>query len=98
VVDGFTDANNDGIDDATAAAPVTPVDSDGDNQPDYLDLDSDNDGLPDVIEAGGGDADGDGMVDGFTDADNDGLHDGSAGTFGVDTDNDGLTGSPGPGQ
>jgi len=91
IVDGFTDVNSDGLDDNTATTPLPVDDSDGDGIDDYLDLDSDNDGLPDVIESGGGDTDGDGMVDGFTDANNDGLHDGSAGTFGVDTDSDGLT-------
>ncbi|WP_067146882.1 LamG-like jellyroll fold domain-containing protein [Pseudotamlana agarivorans] len=35
-------------------AGVTPVDSDGDGIPDYLDLDSDNDGVFDVDEYGGG--------------------------------------------
>ena len=29
------------------------VDKDGDNVPNYLDLDADNDGIPDVVEAGG---------------------------------------------
>jgi len=33
------------------------VDSDGDGEPDYLDLDSDGDGIPDEDEAGDGDAD-----------------------------------------
>lgn len=40
-----------------------PEDTDGDNTPDYLDLDSDNDGIADIIEAGGIDANGDGEVD-----------------------------------
>ena len=40
---------------------VTDVDSDG--IPNYLDLDSDNDGIPDLIEAGGVDTDGDGVID-----------------------------------
>ncbi len=30
----------------------TPMDTDSDSHPDFLDLDSDNDGLPDLIEAG----------------------------------------------
>jgi len=50
-------------------------DFDNDGQADYLDLDSDNDGLTDANEAGGTDADGDGVIDGFTDADNDGWDD-----------------------
>jgi len=90
VIDGFTDADGDGLDDTTAATPLPITDTDGDNQPDHLDLDSDNDGLTDVIESGGGDTDGDGMVDGFTDADNNGFHDGSAGTEGTDFDGDGI--------
>ncbi|MEO0469281.1 MAG: FG-GAP-like repeat-containing protein [Bacteroidota bacterium] len=38
-------------------------DTDGDGIPDREDLDSDNDGIPDLIEAGGIDANGDGLVD-----------------------------------
>ncbi len=50
-------------------------DSDGDNVLDYYDLDADNDGIPDVVEAGGTDANGDGIADGFVDVDNDGFND-----------------------
>lgn len=39
------------------------ADTDGDGIPDYLDLDSDNDGIPDVVENGGVDENGDGMID-----------------------------------
>ncbi|MEZ4930904.1 MAG: LamG-like jellyroll fold domain-containing protein [Saprospiraceae bacterium] len=39
------------------------TDVDGDDIPNYLDLDSDNDGIPDIIEAGGVDTNGDGIVD-----------------------------------
>ena len=78
------DADGDGIDDA-----ATVFNTDGDNLPDYLDLDSDNDGIDDVIESGGSDTDGDGEVDGFTDNDGNGLHDGS-GLPPVDTDGDGI--------
>ncbi|MFK8013982.1 MAG: hypothetical protein AB8G17_00905, partial [Gammaproteobacteria bacterium] len=53
-----TDVNGDGIDDN-----VLPVDTDGDGVPDYLDLDSDNDSLADVVEAGGSDGDGNGLID-----------------------------------
>ena len=71
-VDEFSDSNADGLDDTTAATPATFVDTDGDTQPDWLDLDSDNDGLSDASEASGPggsvtDADGDGVIDGFTD-------------------------------
>ena len=39
------------------------ADVDRDGIPNYIDLDSDNDGIPDLIEAGGVDADGDGIID-----------------------------------
>ncbi|AUC21091.1 hypothetical protein BTO15_02710, partial [Polaribacter sejongensis] len=58
-------------------------DTDGDGIPDYLDLDSDNDGIPDIVEAGGIDTNGDGLVDyptagdptSIVDLDGDGLSD-----------------------
>ena len=53
------DGNGNDIDDAYEAW-LTPIDTDGDNVPDYRDIDSDNDGIADLIEAGGTDADGDG--------------------------------------
>ena len=70
-----TDANGDGIDDA-----ASPVDSDNDGTPDYLDLDSDNDGRPDISEAG------------INDANDDGLNDPGAPviTSEPDTDGDGI--------
>ncbi len=40
-------------------------DTDGDGIPNALDLDSDNDGIPDLVEAGGIDSNGDGLVDGL---------------------------------
>ena len=40
------------------------ADLDGDGVPNSLDLDSDNDGINDVIEAGGVDANIDGIADG----------------------------------
>ena len=39
-----------------------PLNTDGDTVADFRDLDSDNDSIPDVIEAGGSDADSDGVV------------------------------------
>jgi hypothetical protein len=55
------------------AGTCSVLDSDGDGIPDFLDRDSDNDGIPDVIEAGGVDANGDGIIDNFCDTDGDGL-------------------------
>jgi len=81
MIDGFTDADGDGIDDTVAAVPGLVVDTDGDGIPDFQDLDSDNDGLSDVTEAGGTDADGDGIADSLVsgtalpDADGDGIPD-----------------------
>lgn len=75
-------------------APIT--DTDGDNTPDYRDLDSDNDSIDDVVEAGHGDldTDNDGRVDG-EDSDGDGIlnpvdldPDFGGSTTGTDTDGD----------
>lgn len=71
-------------------------DYDGDGLSDDLDLDSDNDGIPDIIEAGGTDLDGDGLVDDATDMDEDGLADivdsdaGGTSLLMSDTDMDGI--------
>ena len=54
---------------------ISNCDFDGDGIPNSLDLDSDNDGIFDILEAGGTDADNDGIVDDTNDADNDGLAD-----------------------
>jgi hypothetical protein len=79
------------------------VNIDGDNNPDFLDLDSDNDGIPDLIEIGGIDTNGDGMIDNFNDGDKDGFVDAYDPTFDsnntpsvtgtalVATDNEGTT-------
>jgi len=52
-IDGFTDADGDGLDDATATSPLPIPNSDMSaiDGPDYLDIDADDDGLPDNIEA-----------------------------------------------
>ena len=71
-------------------------DTDNDGIPDHLDIDSDNDGIADIVESGGTDTNGDGLVDNFTDTDNDGLHDpydadnGGTTVVPTDTDTDGV--------
>ncbi|QXP66782.1 T9SS type A sorting domain-containing protein [Polaribacter sp. AHE13PA] len=81
---GGTDSNNDGLADgnvnedgipSSAGLGLTPTNSDSDDLPNFLDLDSDNDGLYDLLEAGGTDADNNGIADDLTDSDNDGLAD-----------------------
>ncbi|WP_117882217.1 T9SS type B sorting domain-containing protein [Aureibaculum luteum] len=92
IIDGFTDTDGNGLDDATETTPLPVPSSDGDAVPDYLDLDSDDDGINDVVEAGGVDLNDDGIVDGFADSNNDGLDDTTAATplpVG-DKDNDGI--------
>lgn len=73
----ITDTDGDGmsniVDITNGGTPLTLMDSDGDNISNYLDRDSDNDGITDTVEAGGTDANSDGIIDGFTDSDNDGL-------------------------
>lgn len=56
------------------ASGLTPVDTDGDGTPDYLDLDSDGDGRFDIVESGGN----------LTDANKDGRTDGTVGNNGLD--------------
>ncbi|GAA0564852.1 hypothetical protein GCM10009415_54320 [Chitinophaga japonensis] len=80
------DSDGDGLDNAydptngPGGAGTTPVNTDGADTPDYLDLDTDNDGKPDRLE--GWDTNGNGVIDGdekqpgAADADNDGLLDG----------------------
>ena len=54
---------------------LTPVNTDGDSEPDYLDLDSDNEGAKDIIESGSGlaDTNDDGVIDNVSVGAN-GLH------------------------
>jgi len=85
------DENGDGADDA-----VVPTDTDLDGQPDYIDLDTDGDSLLDVLEAGGLDAEADGIIDDLAntegtivmplDTDGDGTGDWRE----IDSDNDGV--------
>jgi outer membrane protein OmpA-like peptidoglycan-associated protein len=67
IVDSTVDTDGDGLMDSvdgsiTGSAPITPVDTDGDAQADYIDVDSDNDGVNDSRE-GRTDSDGDGTPD-----------------------------------
>ena len=104
-VDNFVDTNNDGLDDAVAAVPLPVEDMDLDGLANFLDSDSDQDGLSDLFEAGGVDADDNGIVDNLTDSNGDGLSDAIAATplpltdtdndasfdfIDLDSDNDGL--------
>jgi len=68
-------------------------DFDGDGIPNYFDLDSDNDGIADLIEAGGIDTNGDGVLDPgeFTDVNNNGFNDQNETSGQIATDGDGLT-------
>tara|TARA_B100001093_G_scaffold513996_1_gene587080 strand:- start:1601 stop:7132 length:5532 start_codon:yes stop_codon:yes gene_type:complete len=59
---GFSDNDGDGM--ADNAEPTPAPDTDGNGNPDYIDLDSDGDGCYDVIEAGFNDNDGDGYLGG----------------------------------
>ncbi|RKN78139.1 T9SS type B sorting domain-containing protein [Ulvibacterium marinum] len=83
------DTNANGLDDAyeNGSLGIFPVDTDGDNLPDYLDEDSDDDNVPDNIE--GHDHDQDGIADVTfigSDKDNDGLDDGYEGATAIDLD------------
>ena len=73
----FTDADNDGRADSLGAFVATNTDfaATGDTLPDYRDRDSDNDGIADLTEAGGVDADKNGIVDDLTDTDGNGFAD-----------------------
>lgn len=92
IVDGFTDADANGLDDATSATPLPLTDTDGDGAANYIDLDSDNDGAFDLVEAGGTDSDNDGVIDLFLDDDNDGIPNQAdvTSTGGEDDDSDGI--------
>ncbi|RPD91179.1 DUF11 domain-containing protein [Aureibaculum marinum] len=66
------DSDGNGLDDAYETSPgasegLTPINTDGTDNPDYLDLDSDNEGANDTVEAGitlaGNDSDNDGLDD-----------------------------------
>ena len=90
---GYADADGDGMDDNSELTPV--LDTDGDGNADYVDIDSDNDGIFDVEEGGDGDLDtnNDGVIDsndtGYADVDGDGMDDAAETTSETDTDSDG---------
>ncbi|WP_420318343.1 T9SS type A sorting domain-containing protein [Ekhidna sp.] len=69
------DSDNDGIVNDVDGTPLADPDTDSDGLADRIDRDADNDGIPDLIEAGGTDSNGDGVVDTLTDSDSDGLAD-----------------------
>lgn len=90
-IDGFADANNDGLDDATTTAPLPLNNTDGNTAdgPDYLDIDADDDGIVDNIEAqttagyvapSGNDTDDDGLDDAYD------TNDGGTAIIPVNTD------------
>ena len=92
-IDNYTDTDNDGFSQNVdlnntgvtgSFSGLGSQDLDGDVIPNYLDADSDNDGIPDIIEAGGSDADNDGIVASFIDIDGDGYFDPVDGDVGND--------------
>ena len=98
-VNSFSVINPDGPgpDAISGTAFITgECDQDRDGVSNRFDLDSDNDGIADIIEAGGADTDGDGIVDGMTDLDRNGFADSLDPNLGetpltdADTDGDGL--------
>ena len=85
------DSDGDGVSD-TVECPtgVRCPDSDGDNQPDYMDTDSDDDGIDDTTE-GTTDTDADGLPDRIESNMQDTDADGNADNNDSDADGDGLT-------
>ena len=74
---------------------LSPEDTDGDGNLNYLDLDTDNDGVADIIESGGVDSNGDALIDALdtdmtllNDAENDGWDNDLGITDPLDTDGD----------
>jgi len=88
VVDGFSDADGNGLHDERLTVQDQLPDFDADEVPNYLDKDSDNDTLSDAYETGGVDSDGDGELDTFEDLNKDGFNDSVAGTEFVARDSD----------
>lgn len=92
LIDNFTDTDGDGLDDTYKTIGATLRNTDGKGLPDYRDLDSDGDGISDLIESGGVDVNGDGVVDALNDVDQDGIPDAVDvdQTNGNDADGDGI--------
>ena len=97
------DSDNDGLDDAydnnsnnvpsnyETTNGIQPVNTDGTDTVDYLDLDSDNDTVPDSIEGHDFDANGEAdVLPSGNDTDNDGLDDAYDGSVGDFSDPNGL--------
>jgi MYXO-CTERM domain-containing protein len=89
-LDDFADNDGDGVDDTTQSLAIAPADTDRDGSYDAIEIDADADGITDLVEAGGVDADGNGVIDSFLDDDVDGIDDGvqAIPLALVDTDND----------
>lgn len=71
---GWLDTNGNGMHDL--AESNTPLDTDGDGVPNYLDLDSDNDSIFDVDESGAGNTGNPNLQNGDGDINGDGVGDG----------------------
>lgn len=73
-----TDTDGDGLDDAydtdNGGSLIIPINSDGTEGADFLDVDADDDGVFDLLESGGG----------LTDGNADGMTDGAVGNNGLD--------------
>jgi len=104
LVETTTDTNSDGRinnSEAMIGGNSNTVNSDTDDLPNHLDLDADNDGIVDILEAGGTDLNGDGLVDDYNPstpttfdvADNDGW----SPTYDGDAANDGAVTTSGDG-
>ncbi|MDB4224650.1 BspA family leucine-rich repeat surface protein [Granulosicoccus sp.] len=74
-IDGFSDADRNGIADALQINAPAVVDTDNDGLLDQMDIDSDGDGLSDIAEYGGVDDNNDGMIDNLIDLNRDGIDD-----------------------
>ncbi len=87
---------------ASASASIifvyAPLDRDGDGQPNYADRDSDNDGIPDLIEVGGADNEGNGIIDYPIPGDPTSMLDGDSDGFAsvYDPDEDAVPGAENP--